>query len=255
MAGIPAAAFSAAAHDYASTMAPNLRPVAAEVARRAALRAGEAVLDIGTGTGIGAAAARGERRRVVGVDLAAGMLAIARSALPDVEFVESNFNALPFPDGSFDVALAVHCLLFADDPIAALAEWRRVVRPGGRLSLSVPGPVELTPMRVFGDIYRTFGLDLPVRYPTLDQLVAWIAAAGWQVSVADADPSAEIILADEAEFDSWRRVGSRGAATADWPPDRRDRLRRAMLAAAPRDAGGRFHIPFGALYVTSVRPA
>ena len=108
-------------------MAPSLRLIAAEVVRRAALRPGEGVLDIGTGTGVGAAAALGEGRSVVGVDAAPGMLAIARREVPAADFVEADFGALPFPGSSFDVVMAVHALHFADDPVAALAEWWRVV--------------------------------------------------------------------------------------------------------------------------------
>ena len=127
-----AAAFSSSAAAYATTMAPALRPVAAEVVRRAALRPGESVLDIGTGTGTAAGLATGDGRRVVGVDAAPGMLEIARREVPGVEFVEADFTDLPMADGSFDVVIAAHALLFADDRVATLREWLRVAAPGGR---------------------------------------------------------------------------------------------------------------------------
>ena len=79
-------------------MAPALRPVAREVVRRAALRPGESVLDIGTGTGTAAGLATGDGRRVVGVDAARGMLEIARREVPGVEFVEADFTDLPMAD-------------------------------------------------------------------------------------------------------------------------------------------------------------
>ena len=60
------------------------------------------------------------------------MLEIARREVPGVEFVEADFTELPMADGSIDVVIAVHALLFADDRVAALREWRRVVAPGGR---------------------------------------------------------------------------------------------------------------------------
>ncbi len=157
MSTTPAEQFSASAAGYATTMAPSLRPVAEVVVRRARLRAGERVLDIGTGTGSAAAAARGEGREVVGVDAAPGMLEIARREVAGVRFEEMDFAALRFDDASVDVVLAAHSLLFADDQAAALAEWLRVTRPGGRLSLSVPGPLELTPIAVYGEIYAAMG--------------------------------------------------------------------------------------------------
>ena len=73
------------------------------------------------------------------------MIAIARRDVPGVDFQVGDFNALPFEDGAFDAIISSHALLFADDRTAALREWRRVSRSGGRLSLSVPGPEDRTP--------------------------------------------------------------------------------------------------------------
>jgi SAM-dependent methyltransferase len=250
----PSDHFSATAQGYAATMAPSLRPVAAEVVRRARLRAGERVLDVGTGTGTAAAMARGDGRTVIGLDGARGMLAIARNQVPGVEFVEADFVALPFADGTFDVVIAVHALLFADDRLAALEEWRRAVRPGGRLSLSVPGPSDVTPTAIYRDIYDRHGIDTSDRYPTTASLADWAAVAGWADVAVAADPTVEIELRDEAAFRTWREIGSRGAATAHFTADQHAALTDEMLAATPRDATGAFRIPFGALYLTAVVP-
>jgi ubiquinone/menaquinone biosynthesis C-methylase UbiE len=87
------------------------------------------VLDAGCGNGRYLAALRGRSHRgpVIGVDRSPGMLAAAgagRLAVGDVQ-------ALPFPDGAFDAALAMHMLYHVPERRAALAELRRVVRPGG----------------------------------------------------------------------------------------------------------------------------
>ena len=66
--------FSEAAQDYAAIMAPALQPVVEAVIQRAQLRIGERVLDAGTGTGVGAAAAFSPSRSVVGVDTAEDLL-------------------------------------------------------------------------------------------------------------------------------------------------------------------------------------
>ena len=63
-----------------------------------------------------------------------------RTRRSGVDFQVGDFNALPFEDGAFDAIISSHALLFADDRTAALREWRRVSRSGGRLSLSVPAP-------------------------------------------------------------------------------------------------------------------
>lgn len=247
----PARHFSATAVGYAETMAPSLRPVATEVVRRAALRPGENVLDVGTGTGTAAAMARGDGRRVIGLDAAEGMLAIARAEVEGVAFVNHDFADLPFDDASFDAVLSVHALLFADDQVAALREWRRVARPGGRLSLSVPGPTELTPQAIYGSVYAQHGLEVSGRYPTSETLADSARRAGWSDAAVDADGTTAIRLPDEAAFRTWYRIGPRGGATAHFTPEQHRSLCDAMLAITPRDAGGGFRIPFGTLYVAA----
>ena len=236
-------------------MAPSLRPIAAEVVRRAELQAGERVLDLGTGTGIAAAAARGEGRIVIGVDAAAGMLSIARQEVPGVTFQEMDFSDLTFADASFDVVIAAHALLFAADQPATLREWLRVTRPGGRLSLSVPGPAAVTPSAIYGEIYERHGIDTVGRYPAPETLAATVAAAGWTGVETAADPTTAIILADADAFRTWRGIGLRGSATAEFTPEQHRALTDEMLAATPRLPDGTYRIPFGALYLTARRPA
>jgi SAM-dependent methyltransferase len=250
----PAQRFSETAEGYAATMAPSLRPIAETVVRRARLRAGERVLDIGTGTGSAAAAARGEGREVIGVDAAPGMLEIARCEVAGVRFEEMDFAALGFEDGSVDVVLAAHSLLFATDPAAVMAEWLRVTRPGGRLSLSVPGPSELTPTAIYGEIYERWGIRTSGDNPTPVSMAALARSAGWAGIEADADPSTAIVLPDEAAYRLWREIGSRGAGSAEFTPDQHRALTDEMLAVTPRLADGAFRIPFGTLYLTARRP-
>jgi arsenite methyltransferase len=106
-----------------------------------ALQPGEDVLDIGAGPGFLAcemAAVVGASGSVQGVDPSESMLAIAaereraRGAAP-VEFRAGDALALPFGDDSFDAAVATQVYEYVDDMPAALAEARRVLRPGGRL--------------------------------------------------------------------------------------------------------------------------
>ena len=249
----PAQRFSETAAGYAATMAPSLRPIAETVVRRARLRAGERVLDIGTGTGSAAAAARGEGREVVGIDAAPGMLEIARTEVAGVRFEEMDFAALRFDDASVDVVLAAHSLLFASDEGAVLAEWMRVTRPGGRLSLSVPGPRELTPTAIYGEIYQRWGIGASGDYPTPESLGALAESAGWSEVQADADPSTAIVLRDEAAYRLWREIGSRGARSAELTPEQHRTLTDEMLAVTPRSSDGAFRIPFGAIYLTARR--
>ena len=245
------AAFSQTAADYAATVAPALVPVAAEVVRRSALRAGETVLDVGTGTGTGARMALGDERRVIALDGAAGMLAIAAREVPQAELIEADFSAIPLDDGSVDVLLAVHALLFAKDRVATLAEWLRVTADGGRLSLSVPGPGTIAPIAVFGTVYDRYGIEWKFTdYPEATELAEWARDAGWQDIATDADPTTGIPLADEEAFRTWLRVGR---MTSDWSSDRREAFAQDLTAVAPRAADGSIRLPFGALYLTARR--
>ena len=246
-------AFSHTALDYAATMAPTLVPVAEEVVRRATLRPSETVLDVGTGTGTAARLALGEGRRVIGLDAASGMLEIARVEAPGVEFLEADFTAIPLGDATADVVLAVHALLFATDRVAALREWRRVTAPGGRLSLSVPGPNDVVPSAAFGAVYDRYGIDWGAHdYPTPDELAGWATEAGWVGVATAADPTAAIVLAGEDAFRTWLRVGR---AMTEWSPERVEAFGRDLMDVSPRGPDGSFRIPFGAIYLTARNPA
>ena len=246
--------FSETADNYAHSMAPSLRTMAVSVVQRAQLRERDRVLDAGTGTGVGAAAALTSGREVVGVDAAAGMLAIARREVPGARFVEADFAALPFPAGSFDVVISVHALHFAEDPVATLAEWRRVTTGGGRLSLSVPGPRAALSHRLFDPIYRRHGVLRRVEYPTRGKLLARARAAGWRKVVVGADPATTIRLAGPDSFERWMRTGSRSVASRALSDEAFAALTADLLAAIPASSDGLLHIPFGTLYLTARNP-
>jgi len=110
---------------------------------RAAVERSDRVLDIASGAGTTALLAARERGcEVVGLEYGAAAVAGARAdasaaGLADaVSFIKGDAEALPFADGSFDVAICECALCTFADKRAAVAEMRRVLRPGGRLALS-----------------------------------------------------------------------------------------------------------------------
>jgi ubiquinone/menaquinone biosynthesis C-methylase UbiE len=121
-------------------------PLATELTELAELRSGERVLDIACGTGVVAKLAA-ERvaptGTVAGTDINPGMLSVARSTTPPrtaIDWYEASADSLPSDDSSFDVALCQLGLQFFPDRPAALREMWRVLAPGGRVAVSVPGP-------------------------------------------------------------------------------------------------------------------
>ncbi|MEU6079300.1 methyltransferase domain-containing protein [Streptomyces sp. NPDC047108] len=95
------------------------------------------VLDVGTGTGSAAAAAAGRGARVTAVDADAHMVEAARRTLPEADVRQATLPRLPFADGTFDAVTGNFVVNHVGDPGAALAEMRRVLRPGGRLAVTI----------------------------------------------------------------------------------------------------------------------
>jgi SAM-dependent methyltransferase len=103
-------------------------------------RAGERWLDVATGTGEVALRAASAGAEVTGLDIAPRLLEQARSMSSDVDWVEADAQALPFPDAAFDVVSSSFGLIFAPDQELAAQEVARVCR--GRLGLTVWRPNE-----------------------------------------------------------------------------------------------------------------
>jgi ubiquinone/menaquinone biosynthesis C-methylase UbiE len=140
---------SNSAEAYEEYFGPVFRPFAADLVRLAEVSGGDRVLDVACGTGIvarEAAAAAGETGRVVGVDVNAEMLRVATAVSaeirPRIEWRQGSAMSLPFSDAAFDVVTCEQALAFFSDPVAALAEMRRVLDRGGRAAVSVCRPIE-----------------------------------------------------------------------------------------------------------------
>lgn len=106
--------------------------------RVARVRAGERVLDVATGTGITAIAARERGAQVTGIDLTPELIEVARAkaaatGFTDIDFREGDAENLSFADGSFDVVLSTCGHMFAPDQERVASELARVIRPGGRV--------------------------------------------------------------------------------------------------------------------------
>jgi len=108
--------------------------------RQADVRPGQRVLEVAVGTGlVHARLARrlGGSGLLVGVDLAPRMLAVTRRQVPGARLARADARRLPFADGSFDLVWASYLLdlIPAEEMTPLVAEFRRVLGPGGRLVL------------------------------------------------------------------------------------------------------------------------
>jgi SAM-dependent methyltransferase len=136
-----------AAADYEPLWQKQLAVAHESLLAAAALAPGERVLDIACGTGLvafPAAAAVGSAGRVVGVDVSGRMVELAQRRarerkVANASFARMDADRLDLVDAAFDVALCGLGLMYVVDPLSALGELRRVVRPGGRIALAVWG--------------------------------------------------------------------------------------------------------------------
>ena len=164
------------------------------------LRAGMDLLDIGCGPASITAdlAERVAPGRVVGLDAAAGALEAARATLSErglseqVEVTSGDVMALPFEDASFDVVHAHQVLQHLADPVGALAEMRRVTRPGGIVAVRdavysamtwFPEPAGMEQWR---SVYMATARSNGGEPDAGSRLLSWARAAGF----ADASASA-----------------------------------------------------------------
>jgi arsenite methyltransferase len=125
----------------AAYLTPDVVAQRRETLRALALQPGERVLDIGSGPDLlvaEMAEAVRQSGRVTGLEISDSMLTIGRRRCADpsireqVTFVKADAVTLPFPDGTFDVAVSTQVYEYVADLKAALAELHRVLRPGGR---------------------------------------------------------------------------------------------------------------------------
>jgi SAM-dependent methyltransferase len=179
---------SAAIH-YESTVGLFMAPFVATMVE-ATVREGHRVLDVACGTGFAtrsAARAAGASGDVVGSDLNPGMLATARTVPwdgPAISWREASALDLPFDDETFDAVLCQQGLQFFPDPPAGIREMVRVLRTGGRLTVTVWAPLERNPFFAAEvdmlveccDIERDAWSDA---FPSGErEIAAWFADAG-----------------------------------------------------------------------------
>jgi len=148
-----------ASGDYA-VIGSTLQIVGESLAEAADLRAGERVLDVAAGNGNASLAAARRFAEVTSVDYVPQLLEKAERRAQaegfEIRCQVEDAEALPFADGSFDVALSTFGAMFAPDQQRVARELTRVVRPGGRIAMA-----NWTPEGFIGRLFRVIGGHVP----------------------------------------------------------------------------------------------
>jgi len=157
-----------------------------KVARLVEPKSGQSILDVAAGTGSSTAAFAAEGVRLVAGDFSEGMLAEGRKRHPEIEFVFADATKLPFKDNEFDAVTISFGLRNVVDVDAALREFFRVTKPGGRVVICEFSQVTTPVLRGLYNFYLAhllprisrFFSQTPEAYSYLaDSIKAWPSRA------------------------------------------------------------------------------
>lgn len=256
---------------FARDAAPRTRPFAEALVAFVAPAPGERVLDVATGTGI--VAVEAAMRVAPGGEVLATdfipewgphvVATAAEAGVENVTFAVMPAESLDLPDASFDVVLCQFGLMFVDDFVQTLREFRRVLRPGGRVGIAVWSEPEkvgvfLIPRLVAEALPPPPG-DPPPSPMALGEpglLERLVAEAGYREIAVERVTRTEDIAGAEEEWRKWRdsplNPAARGVAAL--PAEEQQALRERVLAALEAfRVDGRIQLPSEAVLVSAVR--
>ncbi|MFD8599951.1 class I SAM-dependent methyltransferase [Kitasatospora sp. NPDC059646] len=258
-------AWAGRADAYAATFGRLCAHTVPELLDAAGVFTGTRLLDVGTGPGTVAAAACDRGAEVHAVDAEPSMVELARRTAPAAHVELAALPELPFPDARFDAVVANFVLNHVGRPLLALAELRRVLRPGGRLALTIWSGTPGAGQALIPQALQAAGavrpphlgpLDPADDFPrTPDGLAALLGTAGLR------DANCRTLHWDHrATADAWWSGPASGVATigltllAQTPRVRAEARRHYdRLAAAFRTPAGTLALPHSALLATATR--
>ncbi|HEV2816341.1 MAG TPA: methyltransferase domain-containing protein [Allosphingosinicella sp.] len=197
---------------YHDLLGPLLfEPYAWDLAGRTAALQPARILETAAGTGIvtGALMREASQAEIVATDLNQAMLDVAAKRLVSwrVQFQQADAQALPFADSSFDAVVCQFGAMFFPDRVAAFAEARRVLKPGGRLLFNVWDRIERNPVTaaVAGAVAALFPDDppgfferVPFGYHDTARIEADLRAAGFADIAAETVEKTSLVAARDA---------------------------------------------------------
>jgi ubiquinone/menaquinone biosynthesis C-methylase UbiE len=231
---VPADAYDRFMGRYSVLLSPQLCDLAG-IAR------GQRVLDVGCGPGALTAelVARLGTDAVSAIDPSEPFVAAARARNPGVSVQQAFAEELPFPDGSFDAALAQLVVHFMSAPAAGLAEMRRVTRPDGVVAACVwdhaGGHGPLSPL---WDAARELDHEVEGESGLMGSRQGDLARLFESTGLREVEETALSVSVEHSSFEEWWEpftfgVGPAGAYVAGLDPQHRARLREHCRAALP----------------------
>jgi SAM-dependent methyltransferase len=210
---------------------------------------GTRLLDVATGPGDIAGAAVGRGAVATGVDIARAMVDIARRRWPGARFKVGDAHALPFPAGAFDSVTAGFALMHLGRPEVAVADWVRVLAPGGYLAVSVWD--ERSRVGVLGEVLDAIdacGAPWPAtipdgpsffRFSDGDELARLLGGAGL-ADVAVTTTAFDHRIATGRQLWDWVIGGTvrTAAVVLGQPPGAQERIRQVFLERVERHRRG-----------------
>jgi ubiquinone/menaquinone biosynthesis C-methylase UbiE len=161
-----------ASGDYPAVAAELIPTLGPELVRACGVRAGQRVLDVAAGSGNAAIPAAEQGAAVTASDLTPDLLdagrRIAAERGVELEWVEADAEALPFPDDRFDVVMSCVGAMFAPHHRTVADELIRVTRPGGTI-----GMINWTPEGFIGNLLRTLAPYAPPPPPGAGSPPRW----------------------------------------------------------------------------------
>jgi ubiquinone/menaquinone biosynthesis C-methylase UbiE len=251
---------------WRAQLADALTPVREWLIRELGPKPGETVLELGAGTGetgFAAAAILGDNGRLISTDFSPEMVEVARRrgnelALGNVDYRVIDAERIELDTDSVDGALCQSAYMLAADPAAALAETRRVLRPGGRLALSVWGAPERNPWASIGGMILIERGHMPPPEPgapgvfsmaSEERTRALLDGAGFR-SVRTAEVPVQFGFRSLEDYEQWIiDVGGPFAVLVRGLPEEEREVLRARLSEAfvPFATEGGYELPGAAL--------
>ena len=198
--------FDVAAEAYGRFMGRFAEPLAGPFADRAGVAAGMRALDVGCGPG--ALTAELVRRlgpsAVAAIDPSTPFVVATRARYPGVDVRQGVAERLPFADGSFGVVLAQLVVHFMTDPVAGLAEMRRVTQPNGRVAACVwDHGGDGGPLSAFWRAARDLDPDAPDETQMAGVREGDLVELARQAGLTDIEASTLTVQVGFASFGAW----------------------------------------------------